>query len=100
MGIGQIAAIEGDLRPALPTAARDAAMHVRVTLASLYLERGRLTDALAREESTRRSSLDGDRAALHLLRGLAHRAASGNSEEALRAFRRASSLDPADPVKA
>ncbi len=92
-----IAAIEGDLRPALPDAARDAAMHVRVTLASLYLERGRLTDALAEIDAA--IQLDGDRAALHLLRGLAHEA-SGNSEEALRAFRQASSLDPADPVTA
>ena len=68
-----------------------------VRLGALYLEWGRIPDALRELEDA--SRLDPGRADVELLRGLAHERA-GRVQEAVAAFRLARQRDPTDPVKA
>ena len=88
---------EAELRARLAVADATEALQIRTTLGSLYLERGRLADALA--EFGAAIALAPDNAAFHLFRGLVHEAA-GAPGEALKAFRQAWAHDPVDPVKA
>jgi tetratricopeptide (TPR) repeat protein len=82
-----------DLRGASPRAASQ----MRVTLGGMYLERGRLADALRELDAA--SRLQPQRADVHFLRGLALEA-SARASEAGQAFRTAWALDANDPIKA
>ena len=67
------------------------------TLAGMYLERGRIGDALRELDAA--IALEPRRADLHVLRGFALDA-SGRSADADRAFRAGWALDAGDPIKA
>jgi tetratricopeptide (TPR) repeat protein len=81
----------------LPTASLQNALEMHTTMGALYLERGRLGDALREFQAA--SRIAPERPALHLFQGLAHDAAN-QAREATDAYRRAWELDPDDPVKA
>jgi tetratricopeptide (TPR) repeat protein len=72
-------------------------LQIHTTLASLYMERGRLRDAA--REFDEDISIDPRRAAFHRLKGLVLQATS-RSAEAGEAFRTAWLLDPDDPLNA
>ena len=72
-------------------------LQVHTTLASLYVERGRLSDAVREFEEDIR--IDSRRGAFHRLKGLVLQAASRPAEAAA-AFRAAWLLDPVDPQNA
>jgi tetratricopeptide (TPR) repeat protein len=72
-------------------------LQIHTTLASLYVERGRLTDAAREFDEDIR--IDPRRAAFHRLKGLVLQAASRHAEAA-DAFRTAWLLDPDDPQNA
>ena len=72
-------------------------LQIHTTLASLYVERGRLSDAL--REFDEDITIDPRRAAFHRLKGLVLQAASRHAEAA-DAFRTAWLLDPGDPQNA
>jgi tetratricopeptide (TPR) repeat protein len=72
-------------------------LQIHTTLASLYMERGRLSDAA--REFDEDISIDPRRAAFHRLKGLVLQAASRHAEAA-DAFRTAWVLDPDDPQNA
>jgi tetratricopeptide (TPR) repeat protein len=86
-----------DLRSARADAPHDRAVAIHTRLASLFVERWRLDDALAELDAA--ITLDRSAPALVILRGLVHEAA-GASREALEDFRRAWMLDPGDPIAA
>jgi tetratricopeptide (TPR) repeat protein len=88
---------EATVASRLPTASPQRALEMHTTMGALYLERGRLRDALREFQAA--SRLAPERAALHVFQGLAHEAAD-ERQEAIQAFRRAWELDPGDPVKA
>jgi tetratricopeptide (TPR) repeat protein len=85
---------------ALPaeTARADAplAARMRATLAGAYVERGRTADAIRELEEA--SRLDPSRADLHTLQGLVHDQLLHQPEMATAAFRRATAIDPRNPV--
>ena len=72
-------------------------LQIHAVLASLYLERGRLNDAL--REFDEDISIDPRRAAFHRFKGLVLQAMS-RPADAAEAFRNAWLLDPADPQNA
>jgi tetratricopeptide (TPR) repeat protein len=72
-------------------------LQIHTTLASLYIERGRLDDAV--REFDEDISIDPRRAAFHRLKGLVLQAASRHAEAA-DGFRTAWVLDPDDPQNA
>ena len=72
-------------------------LQIHTTLASLYVERGRLTDAA--REFDEDISIDPRRAAFHRLKGLVLQAASRHGDAA-DAFRAAWLLEPDDPQNA
>jgi tetratricopeptide (TPR) repeat protein len=72
-------------------------LQIHTTLASLYVERGRLSDAV--REFDEDITIDPRRAAFHRLKGLVLQAASRHAEAA-DAFRTAWLLDPGDPQNA
>ncbi len=74
-----------------------AALQIHTTLASLYVERGRLSDAAREFDEDIR--LDPRRAAFHRLKGVVLQAASRHAEAA-EAFRTAWLLEPDDPPTA
>ena len=82
------------LRPADDIATR---LQVHTTLASLYLERGRLDEAI--REFDEDIAIDPRRAAFHRLKGILLHTMS-RSAEAADAFRAAWLLDPDDPLNA
>jgi len=88
---------ESQLRPRLQGADVQTSLQVHAILASLYLDRGRLDDALREFEAD--IAIDPARPAFHLYTGLIHQAA-GRSAEAADAFRAAWRLDPTDPQNA
>ena len=73
------------------------AARMRMALGAVYLDRGRLQDAL--RELTEASRLDATRPEILTLMGLAY-SQSTNAAAATDAFRRASALDTRDPVRA
>jgi cytochrome c-type biogenesis protein CcmH/NrfG len=79
------------------TAAPPLAAQMRLALGAVYLDRGRLQDAL--RELTEASRLDPTRPEILTLMGLAY-SQSTNAAAATDAFRRASALDTRDPVRA
>jgi len=92
-----IQAYESRLTSELPGAQPRVALQMRVTLGEMYVERGRLADALRELDAA--SRLEPQRADLHLLRGLVLDA-SAKSTDAGEAFRSAWALDASDPIKA
>lgn len=89
---------EGELRSQLQTADDvSTKLQIHTVLASIYLERGRLSDAA--REFDEDIGLDPRRAAFHRLKGLVLEAMSRHAE-AGEAFRTAWLLDPADPLNA
>jgi tetratricopeptide (TPR) repeat protein len=92
-----LAAIEGDMRGALPGAPPERALLVHTTLASRFIERGRFREAMAEIDAA--MAIDPRRPAFPLLRGLVQEIA-GTPAGAFEDFERAWRLDPADPVKA
>jgi tetratricopeptide (TPR) repeat protein len=91
-----IAAAEQELRARLAGAPTPVALEVHVTLMGLYLERGRLDDALAEVDAA--VAIAPDNAAFSLFRGLIQEAA-GRQDAAADAFGRAWDLEPGDAVK-
>ena len=92
-----IRAFEAKMASELPGAPPRMAFQMRATLAGMYLERGRRTDALRELDAA--SRLEPSRADLHVLRGLVLDA-SGKSMDADEAFRRAWDLNPGNPIAA
>lgn len=92
----QIRDAESQLQPRLAGTDAQTALQVHAILASLYLERGRLDDALREFEAA--ITVD-PRAAFHRYAGLIHQAAARQADAA-DAFRAAWLLDPADPQNA
>ena len=89
---------EGELRSRLQSVDDiQTRLQIHTTLASLYIERGRLDDAL--REFDEDISIDPRRAAFHRLKGLVLQAASRQAEAA-DAFRTAWLLDADDPQNA
>ena len=88
---------ERELRSRLQSSDVQAALQIHTTLASLYVERGRLTDAVREFDEDIR--IDPRRAAFHRLKGVVLQAASRHAEAA-DAFRTAWLLDPDDPPTA
>jgi predicted Zn-dependent protease len=88
---------EETLASRLPRAPAPNAFEMHVAMGGLYLERGRLGDALREFQAA--SRIDPQRPALHLFQALVHEAANAPSEAA-QAFRRAWELESDDPIKA
>jgi tetratricopeptide (TPR) repeat protein len=93
----EISAAERELRSRLPSADAQTQLQIHTVLASLYLERGRFSDAV--REFDRDIGLDPNRAAFHRFKGLVLQAL-GRHDEAADAFRRTWLLEPADPQNA
>jgi tetratricopeptide (TPR) repeat protein len=93
----EILEAERQLRPRLTGADVQTTLQVHAILASLYLDRGRLDDAL--REFAAAISVDPARAAFHRYSGLIHQA-SARPAEAADAFHATWLLDPADPQNA
>jgi tetratricopeptide (TPR) repeat protein len=93
----ELEGVERDLRSRLQSADVQTRLQIHTTLASLYIERGRLTDAV--REFDEDISIDPRRAAFHRLKGLVLEVASRHAEAA-DAFRAAWLLDPDDPQNA
>ena len=94
---GAVRAGEARLRAQLRGATPQTALQVHTTLASMYLERSRLTDALREFDQDLR--IDPRRAAFHRFKALIYRAL-GRSVDAAAAFRSAWVADPSDPQNA
>ena len=88
---------ERQLRSRLQGTDAQTALQAHAILASLYLDRGRLEDALREFEAA--IVVDPTRAAFHRYRGLIHQAAARPAAAAA-AFRATWLLDPADPQNA
>ncbi len=88
---------EQDVRPRLMTAAPAERARLRMSLAELYVERGRYADAIREIDAA--IAADGTRSSLHAFRGLVLEAV-GRQADAVAAFRRAWELDRDDPVSA
>ena len=88
---------ERDLRSRLQSADAQTKLQIHTLLASLYLERGRLNDALREFDAD--ISIDPRRPAFHRFKGIVLQAMS-RPAEAADAFRAAWLLDPADPQNA
>ena len=92
-----IQALENRARTELPTAVPGVASRIHATLAGMYAQRGRLSEASREIDAA--IGLESGRADLHLLRG-AVLDASDRSAEAGDAVRAAWALEPTDPIKA
>jgi tetratricopeptide (TPR) repeat protein len=92
----EIREAESQLRPRLAGADLQTALEVHTILASLYMERGRLDDALREFEAATRVD---PRAAFRRYAGIIHQAAA-RPADAADAFRAAWRLDPTDPQNA
>jgi tetratricopeptide (TPR) repeat protein len=93
----RVARVESGFRAEVATAAPPAAARMRATLGSVYLERGRIDDALAQFDAA--VALDPSFSQVHVLRGLAYER-SDRSSEAAAAYRAASQANPNDPTTA
>ena len=93
----EIEAAESEVRATPATALSTTGVERHISLGRMYVDRGRLADALAEFDAAVR--LAPTRAGVHVLRGLAVRE-YGAPAEAIEAFRRARGLDPGDPVTA
>lgn len=93
----EIQSAESAVAAALSSGSQSEIVTRRISLARMYLERGRFADALLQLDSTVR--LDPRRADAHMLRGLALRAL-GRYTDASNAFLSARSVDARDPLTA
>ena len=93
----EIRAAERQLRPQLNGADTQKALQVHTLLASLYMERGRVDEALREFDEDIR--IDPRRAAFHRYKGLIHQASRGDPRPRTHSAR-PGSLDPADPQNA
>ena len=93
----QIRDAESQLRPRLKGADAQTALQVHAILASLYLDRGRVDDALREFDAA--IGIDSTRAAFHRYKGLIHQARA-RPADAAEAFRAVWLLDPTDPLNA
>jgi tetratricopeptide (TPR) repeat protein len=91
----EIEAAESAVAAALSSASQSEIVTRRISLARMYTERGRFTDALPQLDATLR--LDPGRADAHVLRGLVLRALRRHAEAA-EAFLLARSADARDPL--
>jgi tetratricopeptide (TPR) repeat protein len=91
----RVARVESGFRADVVTAPPQAAARMRATLGTVYLERGRVDDALAQFDAA--VTLDPSLFSVHLLRGLAHERSSRPAEasDAYRAAWRANTADAA-----
>ncbi len=89
--------VEQDLRPRLTAAATGERVRIHTALGELYVERGRYADAIREIDAAIQA--DGNRAALHVFRGLVLEAV-GRQQDALAALRRAWEIDRDDPIGA
>jgi tetratricopeptide (TPR) repeat protein len=87
------AAMNAEVVRAEPRAA--AAMHA--VLGGAYLDRGRIADAL--REFTTATQLDASRPEIYTLQGLVYSQGANDDAAATEAFRKASALDPRNPVR-
>ena len=94
---GEIRDAETQLRSRLQAADAQTTLQIHTLLASLYLERGRFSDAVREFDAD--LSIDPRRASFHRFKGQALQAMSRRAEAA-DAFRAAWLLDPADPQNA
>lgn len=91
-----IAAAESGMSAQIGSAPAEAAVRMRTALGLIYLQRGRVSDALAQLGAAAGPRAPAD---IHLFHGWAlHRA--GRSEQAADAFRRAFDRDPSNPALA
>lgn len=93
----RIAGVEAGFRADVATAPPQAAARMHATLGTVYLERGRIADALARFDAA--IELDRSLAPVHVLRGLAYER-SNRSADAAAAYRAALRANPSDAVSA
>jgi tetratricopeptide (TPR) repeat protein len=91
----RITKVESGFRADVAKAAPPAAARMRATLGTVYLERGRVDDALAQFAAA--AELDPSLAQVHVLRGLAYERAN-RSTEARDAYRAARKSEPEQPV--
>jgi tetratricopeptide (TPR) repeat protein len=94
---GEIKTAESELRATSATASPSLVVERHISLGRMYVDRGRLVDALTEFDAAGR--LAPTRADVQVLRGLALQE-QGMRGEAIDAFRRARRLDPGDPVTA
>ena len=93
----RITKVESGFRADVAQAAPPAAARMRATLGTVYLERGRVDDALAQFAAA--AKLDPSLAQVHVLRGLAYERAN-RSAEARDAYRAAWDAKPDEPTAA
>jgi tetratricopeptide (TPR) repeat protein len=93
----RITRVESGFRADVAKVAPPAAARMRATLGTVYLERGRVDDALAQFAAA--AELDPSLAQVHVLRGLAYERAN-RSAEAGEAYRAAWKAKPDEPVAA
>jgi len=93
----RITRVESGFRADVAKAAPPAAARMRATLGTVYLERGRVDDALAQFAAA--AELDPSLAQVHVLRGLAYERAN-RSAEARDAYRAAWKSKPDEPAAA
>jgi tetratricopeptide (TPR) repeat protein len=92
-----VAGVESGLASAIGGAPRPMAAKMRATLATVYLERGRIDAALAQFDLA--SELDPTLAGIDAIRALALTAA-GRATDAAESYRRAWKADPENPLQA
>ena len=90
-----VAKVEAGFASQIGGAAPSIAVRMRAALASVYLDRGRINDAIAQLEAA--AALDATNADVHLLRGIAYDAARRPAEAAA-AYRIAWQRAPDNPV--
>ena len=93
----QIRAAEQDQRQRLPAATSSERVRLHQSMAELYADRGRYADAVREIDAA--LAVDGERADVHMFRGLVLEA-WGHDDDAVRAFNRAWEIDHDDPVSA
>jgi tetratricopeptide (TPR) repeat protein len=93
----RIARVEAGFRTDAATAARPAAARMRATLGTVYLERGRIDDALTQFAAA--AELDPSLAQVHVLRALAYER-SARAAEAAAAYHAAWTASPAEGTTA
>ena len=93
----RVAGVESGFRADVATAAPPVAARMRATLGTVYLERGRLDDALVQFNAA--VELDRSFAQVHVLRGLAY-ARSNRATDAAAAHRTALQANPGDATTA
>jgi len=100
-GLGEwdarVARVESGFRADVAAAAPPAAARMRATLGTVYLERGRIDEALAQFNSA--VELDRSFAQIHVLRGLSY-GRSNRSADAAAAYRTALQANPGDATTA